>query len=483
MIFSLLSDKIDDAFRKVRGLATISEKNITDALAEIRIALLEADVDLQVTKDLLESIKAKAIGATVIKTVTPGQQMVKIFQDELVKVLGTDAVELKVGSTGRLLMVGLNGAGKTTTSAKLAGWLKKQGKRPLLVALDLYRPAAIEQLKVLAAQLQVPVFIPPAGATDPLVVLADALSWVEQQAGGVAIFDTAGRQDADEALLKELKAMAERIQPDETLLVVDGATGQQAVNVAKTFNQYVGITGLVMTKLDGDARGGALLSMRQVTGCAVKFLGMGEKVEQLEVFHPDRMAQRILGMGDVVSLVEKAADEIDEKEAEKMAQRFMQNKFDFTDFLNQIKFMRKLGSLEGLLGMLPGMGQMKKQMGAGMPDGKKIKHIEAIILSMTAKERKNPDLLNGSRRKRIAAGSGRSVMEVNQLMNQFQMMRQMMSGKGNLAAMASQMMGGGDMAKAMFPGGKMPGIPKVGGSGSSAPRGFGGFNSFNKFKR
>lgn len=364
-------------------------------------------------------------------------------------------------------MAGLNGAGKTTTAAKLALWLKKQGKRPLLVALDLFRPAAIKQLQVLGEQIQVPVWAPPEGEKDPVKAAKMSLRWLEEQGDGIAIFDTAGRQDLDEELLAELARVKAVVEPNEVLLVADAATGQQAVNVAVKFHEAVAITGLVMSKLDGDARGGALLSMRQVTGQPVKFLGVGEKVEQFEVFHPDRMAQRILGMGDVVSLVEKAAEQIDEKDAMKMAERFQSAKFDFNDFLSQIRFMKKLGPLEGLLGMMPGMPKMPDMAGAG----DRMKGVEAIVLSMTPKERAKPDILNGSRRKRIANGSGRSVLEVNQLMKQFAMMRKMMKKQGGLAKMGGAMLGGGGGKRKKGKGGKggmggFPGMPKM-------PKGFG----------
>lgn len=460
-MFSALTDKLEDAFRKLRGLGKISEANVADALREIRLALLEADVDFKVAKDLVESVKVRALGEEVLRNVSPGQQIVKIFHDELVKLLGGGAKELDLSPPQRILLAGLNGAGKTTTSAKLAAWLKRQGKRPLLVALDLYRPAAITQLQVLGQQLGVPVFAPAAGETDVVRTAKAALMWLEQQGGGVAIFDTAGRQEVDESLLAELKAVRDLVQPRETLLVADAATGQQAVSVASKFHETIGITGLIMSKLDGDARGGALLSMRQVTGCPVKFIGVGEKTDQLEVFHPDRMAQRILGMGDVVSLVEKASQEIDEKEAMNMMRRLEQNKFDFNDFLGQLRFMKKLGPLEGLLGMIPGMGKLK-----GMPgvDDKRMKHVEAIILSMTPKERSRPEVLNGSRRKRIAKGAGRPVVEINQLLKQFEMMRKLMKNKGAMAQMAGGLFGGGggmpQMPKGMFPGGKMPKMPK-----------------------
>ncbi len=455
-MFSLLTDKLEDTFRKLRGLGKISESNVADAMKEIRMALLEADVDFKVAKDLIEAIKARALGEEVLKTVSPGQQIVKIFNDELANILGGGATDLDLSPPQRILMVGLNGAGKTTTSAKLANWLKKQGKRPLLIALDLYRPAAVTQLQVLGQQLGVPVCVPPVGETDVVKATKAALKWLEEQGSGIAIFDTAGRQEIDETLLSELKKVRDLVQPRETLLVADAATGQQAVSVATKFHETVTITGLIMTKLDGDARGGALLSMRQVTGCPVKFLGVGEKVDQLEVFHPDRMAQRILGMGDVVSLVEKAAQEIDEKEAMGMMRRMEENKFDLTDMLKQLNFMKKLGPLEGLMGMIPGMSKLKNMPGV---DDKRMKHTEALILSMTPKERRNPGIINGSRRKRIAQGSGRPVMEVNQLLKQFEMMKQMMSNKGAMAQMAGGLFGGGggmpQLPKGMMPG-KMP---------------------------
>jgi signal recognition particle subunit SRP54 len=459
-MLSALSEKLEDAFRKLRGMGKISESNITDAMRDIRLALLEADVDFKVTKDLMEAVKQRALGEEVLRTVTPGQQIVKIFHDELVKILGSDAADLDLSPPQRIMMVGLNGAGKTTTTAKLGNWLKKQGKRPLLVALDLYRPAAVTQLEVLGKQIGAPVYAPPAGETDVVKAARDAMKWVDEQGGGVALFDTAGRQEVDEALLAELKKVRDIVQPRETLLVADAATGQQAVNVAKVFNETVPLSGLVLTKLDGDARGGALLSMRQVTGSPVKFIGVGEKVDALEVFHPDRMAQRILGMGDVVSLVEKAAQEIDEKEAMKMMKRLEQNKFDFNDFLSQLQMMKRLGPLEGILGMLPGMSKLK-----GLPgvDDKRMKHVEAIILSMTPKERTRPELINGSRRKRISKGSGRPIVEINQMLKQFEMMRKLMKNKGAMAQMAGGLFGGGtpQMPKGMMPGGgKMPNLPK-----------------------
>ena len=462
-MFQALQERLEDAFKKLRGQSKISESNVADAMRDIRLALLEADVEFNVVKDLVEAVKVRALGEEVLRTVSPGQQMVKIFHDELVKLLGTDAVGLDIAEPRRILVTGLNGAGKTTTCGKLANWLKKQGKKPVLVALDLYRPAAVKQLVVLGNSLGVPVYEPEAGQTNPVPAAKKALDWVAQQGSGVvAIFDTAGRQEVDEALLAELKQVRDIVEPRETLLVADAATGQQAVSVADTFHKAIGITGLIMTKLDGDARGGAVLSMRQVTGCPVKFMGVGEKVDQLEVFHPDRMAQRILGMGDVVSLVEKAAEEIDEKEAMRMAERMEKAQFDFTDFLGQMKMLKRLGPLSGVLGMLPGMGKLKDVMG-GMDAEKRMKHMEALVLSMTPVERKNPGVLNSSRKQRIAKGAGRPVMELNQLLQQFEMMRGLLKNQGLMGQMMSGLMGGGGMPGMPGMGGGMPrgGMPQM----------------------
>jgi len=457
-MFATLQEKLEDAFKKLRGQAKISESNIADAMRDIRLALLEADVEFSVVKELIATVTEQSQGAEVLRSVSPGQQIIKIFHDELVKLLGSESSALDLGEPKRLLVVGLNGAGKTTTCGKLANWLKKQGKQPVLVALDLYRPAAVKQLVVLGQSLGVPVYEPETGQTNPVAAAKRAMAWVAQQGNVVGIFDTAGRQEVDEALLDELKRVRDVVQPRETLLVADAATGQQAVSVAKTFNDAIGVTGLIMTKLDGDARGGAVLSMRQVTGCPVKFMGVGEKSDQLEVFHPDRMAQRILGMGDVVSLVEKAAEEIDEKEAMRMAKRFEEAKFDFTDFLGQMKMLKRLGPISGIMGMLPGMGKMKEAMG-NVDAEKRMKHMEALVLSMTPGERTNPGLLNASRKKRVAAGSGRPVMELNQLLQQFEMMRGLMKNQGLMGQMMSGMMGGGGM----------PGMPGLGGGRGGMP--------------
>ena len=456
-MFTSLADSLDKTFRNLRGVGRISEKNISDALREIRIALLEADVEFSVAKDFIAKVKEKSLGVDVLKSIKPGEQIIKIFHDELAALLGGDQAPLDLNPPARILICGLNGAGKTTTAAKLAKRLKGEGRRPLLIACDLYRPAAIEQLAMLAKQVDVPCYTPTAGETDVVKVARDALVWAEQQHGTVVIFDTAGRQEIDERLVAELKRLHAFINPKETLLVADSATGQQAVSVAKHFDEAVGITGIILTKLDGDARGGAALSMRAVTGKPIKYAGEGEKLDQFFEFHPDRMADRILGMGDIVGMVEQVASKVNEKDAMRSMKRLQEGKFDFNDFLDQMKMIRNLGPLDGLLGMLPGFNKIKKQLPTGALDSSKIKRTEAIVLSMTAEERRRPELLKGSRRQRIAAGSGTSLMAVNQLIKQFGEMRKMMKSPHKMSAMMKQMGGIGgmkDMMKGM--GGKMP---------------------------
>lgn len=459
-MFSLLADKLDNTFRKLRGVGKISEKNIADALRDIRLALLEADVEFGVAKDFIARVKERAMGQEVLKSIKPGEQIVKIFHDEIEALLGGDAVGLDLTDPARIMVVGLNGAGKTTTSAKLALRLKNEGRRPLLVACDLIRPAAIDQLATLAAQIDVPVYTPTPGSSDVVAVAREAFEWAKSQNGTVMIFDTAGRQEVDEALIDELRRLHEYVAPRETLLVVDAATGQQAVNVARTFDEAVNVTGIVLTKLDGDARGGAALSMRSVTGKPIKFSGEGEKLDQFGPFVPSRMADRILGMGDIVGLVEHAAARIDEEKAAKSVTRMVSGQFDFNDFLDQMKMMQSLGPLEGILGLLPGFNKIKKQIPQEAFDPKRMKHMEAIVLSMTLKERSNPNLLTPSRRRRIAAGSGRPILEVNRLIKNFTEMKKMMSGKGKMGSMMKQMaaMQGGK-------GGKMPGMGGFGGLG------------------
>ena len=456
-MFSALSDSLDKTFRNLRGVGKISEKNITDALREIRIALLEADVEFGVAKDLIARVKEASMGEEVLKSIKPGEQIVKFFQDELTRILGGDNVPLDLNPPARILMVGLNGAGKTTTSAKLARRLKKEGRRPLLVACDLYRPAAIDQLVTLAGQIDVPVFAPDRGETDLLKVAREAIAYGEEKGATVLIFDTAGRQEIDDKLIEELKRLHAFIKPKETMLVADAATGQQAVSVAKHFDDAVGITGIILTKIDGDARGGAALSMREVTGKPIKYAGEGEKLDQLMDFHPSRMADRILGMGDIVSMVESVADKVNEADAMRSMKRMQEGKFDFNDFLDQMKMIQNLGPLEGLLGLMPGFNKIKKQLPAGALDNSKLKRTEAIVLSMTPMERSRPEIIKGSRRQRIAAGSGASIVQVNQLIKQFGEMRKMMRNPGKMKNMMKQMGGAGgmgDMMKGL--GGKFP---------------------------
>lgn len=444
-MFSLLADKLDDTFRKIRGVGRISEKNISDALRDIRLALLEADVEYEVARDFIAAVKEKAMGEKVLKSVKPGEQIVKIFHDEMVELLGGNFSPLNIESSGRIMLVGLNGAGKTTTSAKLARRLKADGKRCALIALDLIRPAAIDQLAKLAAQIDVPIYTPDPSASDSVAEARKALAWAKDKNAQILIFDTAGRQEVDNSLIDELRRLHEFVQPEETLLVVDSATGQKSVSVARTFDEAVGITGIVLTKLDGDARGGAALSMLKATGKPIKFAGEGEKLDQFGPFVPDRMADRILGMGDIVGLVEHAAQKINEKDAMKAAERMQQGKFDFNDFLGQIRMIQGLGPLEGLLKLLPGFNKISKQLPAGAMDPKRMKHIEAIICSMTPGERERPEIINGRRRQRIAKGSGRNLMEVNRLIKNFGEMRKMMRNQGKMMQMMKGMGGMGGM--------------------------------------
>jgi len=445
-MFSQLGDKLQDIFKDLRGHGKISEANVTDALREVRMALLEADVDYTVSKNFIARVREKALGEEVLRSVTPGQQIVKIFHEELTTLLGGDEAPLNLEKPARILVVGLNGAGKTTSSAKLAKYLKKEGRAPLLIACDLHRPAAIEQLATLGQQIGVPVFTPPPGLKDVKEAARLALDWAETQTGNVQIFDTAGRQEIDEVLIEEIKGLKNFLQPGEVLLVADAATGQQAVSVATHFDNALQITGIVLTKLDGDARGGAALSMREVTQRPIKFAGSGEKLDQFEPFYPERLAGRILGMGDILSLVEKAAEAIDEEEAARMEHKMRTASFDFNDMLAQLKMMRRLGPLENILGMLPGMSNMK----GFSVDEKRIKRVEAIVLSMTNQERVRPDVLNARRRQRIARGSGTSVTEVNDLIQQFAQMKKLMKNAGKLKKM---MMAQPNLAgRARFPG-------------------------------
>ena len=442
-MFSQLSDRLQDVFKDLRGHGSISEANITDAMRQVRLALLEADVHFQVAKDFIARVKEKSLGQDVMRSITPGQQIVKIFHDELTQLLGGDNTPLDLKPPARIMMVGLHGAGKTTSAAKLAYFLKKQGKAPLLFACDLQRPAAIEQLATLAKQVDVPFFRPEPGPTDLLQAGQEAIKWAEAQSGNVQIYDTAGRLEIDEVLVEELKKLRDLLQPQEVLLVCDAATGQQAVNVATHFHEALGLTGLILTKLDGDARGGAALSMREVTHRPIKFAGLGEKIEQFEPFYPDRLAGRILGMGDVVSLVEKAAAAIDEEEAARLEKKIRTATFDFNDFLSQLQLLSKMGPLENILGMLPGMSNLK----GFSVDGKRLKRTEAIVLSMTKDERKRPDILNARRRQRIARGSGTTVTEVNTLLRQFDQMRKLMKNAGKMKKMLARVPGAGTFGR------------------------------------
>jgi signal recognition particle subunit SRP54 len=427
-MFEGLSEKITSSFKKLRGQSKISEQNIQDAIKDIRLSLLEADVNFQVVKTFIDRVKAKALGQEVLGSVTAGQQFTKIIHDELVAILGGGATEINVREQPSVIfLVGLQGAGKTTTAAKLSLFIRKTfGKKPGLVPADVYRPAAIDQLKTLGAQNDIPVFDSQPTQT-PEEILAQARGWAAANMVDVVIVDTAGRLQIDEQLMGELERLKALWTPQEILLVADAMLGQQSVSVAQGFQSRLGLTGLVLTKVDGDARGGAALSIREATGVPIKFLGIGEKVSALELFHPDRLAGRILDMGDVLSLVEKAQEVIDEKSARESARRMAKNQFSVEDFLSQIQMMKKMGGLEGLLKMLPGMGQAMKQMKDMAPPDKEIKKIEAIIRSMTTHERQNHQILNGSRRLRIAKGSGTQVSDVNKFIKQFEQTRKMMS--------------------------------------------------------
>ncbi|MBF0270149.1 MAG: signal recognition particle protein [Alphaproteobacteria bacterium] len=433
-MFESLSDKLSQTFERLKRKAALSEDDVGEALREVRIALLEADVALPVVKDFVAKVKERAIGQEVIRSVSPGQMVVKIVHDHLVETLGSAGVEINLNTAppAVLLMVGLQGSGKTTTSAKIARRLKTLDKKKVLLAsLDVYRPAAQEQLAILAAQAEVG-SLPIVAGQKPVDIAKRALVNARLEGYDVVILDTAGRLHIDEALMDEVAKVRDAAQPIETLLVADAMTGQDAVTLAQSFNEKVGITGIVLTRVDGDARGGAALSMRAVTGQPIKFLGAGEKLDALEVFHPDRIAGRILGMGDVVSLVEKAAMNIEQADAEKLAARAMKGKFDLDDLAGQLKQMRKMGDLKGMLGMLPGAAKFKDKIADAKIDDKMIARQEAILSSMTPKERRNPDLIKASRKQRIAKGSGTSVQDINKLLKQHQQMADAMKKLGKL---------------------------------------------------
>ena len=429
MIFESLSDRLQATFKKLRGHGKLTEDDVNEAMREVRMALLEADVNFKVVKQFIKTVKERAIGQDILETLTPAQVVIKIVDEELTKLMGGTQSRLNISPKPPtvIMMVGLQGAGKTTSAGKLGLALKKQGKRPLLVAADIYRPAAITQLQVLGKQLDIPVFSMEQG-TDAVTIAKSSIGYSQSHACDVVIIDTAGRLQIDEKLMQELRDIKSEVHPHEILLVVDAMTSQESVNVAQAFNDALGLDGVVMTKLDGDARGGAALSVKAVTGVPIKFIGLGEKLEPLEPFHPDRMASRILGMGDVLSLVEKAQATFDMEEAKKMEKKLRKDEFTLDDFLAQMQQVKKLGSLDNILGLIPGMGGLKKQL-AGQDidlDGKEIRQIEAIIKSMTPKERANINIINGSRRKRIAMGSGTRVQDVNKLLKQFGEMKKMM---------------------------------------------------------
>ena len=429
MIFESLSDRLQETFKKLRGHGKLTEDDVNEAMREVRMALLEADVNFKVVKNFIKTVKERAIGQDILETLTPAQVVIKIVDEELTNLMGGTQSRINISPNPPtiIMMAGLQGAGKTTSAGKLGLSLKKQGKRPLLVACDIYRPAAIKQLQVVGKQLDIPVFSMEPG-TDAVTIAKSSIAYSQSHANDVIIIDTAGRLQIDEALMQELRDIKAEVKPHEILLVVDAMTGQESVNVAQTFNDSLGLDGVIMTKLDGDARGGAALSIKAVTNVPIKFIGMGEKLEPLQPFHPDRMASRILGMGDVLSLVEKAQQTFDMEEAKKMEKKLRKDEFTLDDFLSQMQQVKKLGSLENILGMIPGMGGLKKQLeGQDIDlDGKEMRQIEAIIRSMTPKERADITIINGSRRKRIAMGSGTRVQDVNKLLKQFGEMRKMM---------------------------------------------------------
>ena len=441
-MFDSLSSKLQSAFKNLRGLGKISEDNIAEALREVRMALLEADVNFRVAKEFLARVKEKSLGEEVVSSVQPGQQIVKIIHDELVALLGDTNAKLETGGNPScILMVGLHGAGKTTSSGKLAKLIKKQGRQPLLVAADVYRPAAMDQLETLGQQVEVPV-LAMKGEKDVGKIARAALEEARAKACNVLIFDTAGRLQIDKDLVQELVDLKGLVKPQEILLVLDAATGQEAVSVATHFDEALGITGSILTKLDGDARGGAALSFKSVTGRPIKFVGVGEKLDEFEAFHPERMAGRILGMGDVVSLVEKAAEAIEEDDAKRMEEKMRKGEFTLEDFLEQMRAMKKLGPLENIVGMLPGGDEALKD--ADLDKGQaEMRRMEALICAMTSQERRQPNILNASRRKRIAIGTGVKVAELNGMLNKFFQMQQMMKKMGKMQKMMAKMGGGG----------------------------------------
>ncbi len=455
MAFEGLSEKLAASFKKLRNKGKLSEADVKEAMREVRLALLEADVNYKVAKDFTNKVVEAAVGAKVMESLTPAQMVIKIVKEQLTELMGGEAAGLARANRSPcvILMCGLQGSGKTTHSAKLAKMLKSQGRRPMLVACDIYRPAAIDQLKVVGEKAGVPVF--EMGTENPVKIAKAAIAHAKDHGNDYVILDTAGRLHIDEQLMAELKEIRAHCEPAEILLVVDAMTGQDAVNVASSFDEALGITGVILTKLDGDTRGGAALSVRAVTGKPIKFAGTGEKLDDLEVFHPDRMASRILGMGDVMSLIEKAEQQVSEQEAEELARKLREDRFDLNDMLDQFRQIQKMGDIKSMLGMIPGMGKQLKDVDI---DPRQFARVEAIILSMTPAERSKPAMMNPSRKRRIAAGCGQRVEDVNRLLNQYESMRQMMKQLKKMSKKGGRGMGG-------FPMGGFPGMPGMGGKG------------------
>nr|WP_325211506.1 signal recognition particle protein [uncultured Oscillibacter sp.] len=461
MAFEGLTEKLNAAFKRLRGKGRLTENDVREAMREVRLALLEADVSYKVVKDFVASVTERAVGSDVLDSLTPAQQVVKIVNEELTALMGGANAKIAMASSGPtvVMMVGLQGAGKTTTTAKLGGLMRRQyQKRPLLAACDVYRPAAIEQLKVVGGQMDLPVF--EEGQGDPVQIAGNAIRHARDHGNDMVFLDTAGRLHVDENLMDELKRMKAAVHPNEILLVVDAMTGQDAVNAASAFDEALGIDGVILTKLDGDARGGAALSIRAATGKPIKFAGTGEKLDMIEPFHPDRMASRILGMGDMLSFIEKAEQAYDEKQAAKIEEKLRKNRFTLQDYYDQLQQLKNMGDLSQLLGMMP--GNLGKQMQGASIDEKAMARTEAIILSMTPLERENPQVLNASRKKRIAAGCGLEVVDVNRLLKQFDMMR--------------------ELTKQLSKGGRMPGLGALGGMGGKAPSRLHGFGRKKRFR-
>ena len=454
MAFEGLTEKISATFKKLRGKGRLKESDVKEAMREIRLALLEADVSYKVVKDFIKSTTERCVGTDVLESLTPAQMIVKIVNEEMIKLMGSDTKHITINPNGPtvVMLVGLQGAGKTTNGSKLAGLMKRQGKHPLLVACDIYRPAAIQQLKVCGEKLGIPVF--EKGTQNPVETAKEAVTYARQHGHDMVFLDTAGRLHIDEALMDELKNIKQTVKPDEIMLVVDAMTGQDAVNAAQTFNEWLDIDSVMLSKMDGDARGGAALSVKAVTGKPIKFAGMGEKLEDIEPFHPDRIASRILGMGDVLSLIEKAEKAFDAKKAAEMEEKFKTNRFTLQDFYEQMVQLKSMGSMQDILAQVPGMNNMKDLK----VDEKAMAHTEAIILSMTPKERENPDIIGASRKKRIAAGAGVRVEDVNKLLKSFDQMRKLM-----------RQFSGPGMGKKMKRMKGMGGLPGMGGFGGGFP--------------